>query len=70
MGTPESQEGPSDHQRTLFHCEGNQALEQAARGVVESLSLEILKSHLNMVLGKQLPVALLDLGIGPDGLQG
>ena len=37
--------------------------------VVESPSLEILQSHLDMVLGNWLSVALLEQGVGPDDLQ-
>lgn len=34
-----------------------------------SPSLEIFKRHLDMVLGKQLYVSLLEQGVRPDGLQ-
>jgi len=45
---------------TLFHCEGDRALAQVAREVMESPSTEIFKSHLDMVLGDQLGVALIE----------
>ena len=37
--------------------------------VVESSSLEIFKSHLDVVLGNLLWVSLLELEVAPDGLQ-
>ena len=39
---------------TLLHSEGDGALEQAAREVVESPSLEIFKTHLDAHLCSQL----------------
>jgi len=39
------------------------------RQVVESPPLEIFKSCLDMVLGNQLLVALLEQAVGADGLQ-
>jgi len=32
MAQNETQEGPSKHQETLLHCEGDQALAQVAQG--------------------------------------
>ena len=39
------------------------------REAVESPPLEILKSHLDMVLGSQPWESLLEQGVGPDDLQ-
>lgn len=36
--------------RNFFHCEGDRILEQAAPEVVESSSLEIFKTHLDVFL--------------------
>ena len=54
----ETQEVPSEHGETLFHCEGSQALAQVASAlvqvaqeVVESPFLGIFKSCLDAVLG-------------------
>jgi len=47
-----------------FLLKGDQALAQAAREVVKSPSLEIFRSHLDMVLGN-----LLEQGVGQDDLQ-
>jgi len=59
----------SEHQETVFHCEGSQALAQVAQRGGESPSREIFKSHLDMVLGTQLYMALLERGAGQDNLQ-
>lgn len=53
----ETREVPSEHQETLFHCEGDQVLAQVKP---KSLSLEILRSHLDVVLGRLLLMALLE----------
>lgn len=45
-----TQDALSEHQETLFHCGGDQAVAHIAREVVESSSLEILKNYLDMVL--------------------
>lgn len=59
---PETQEGPSDNQRTHFHCEGNRALEQAAQGHCGvSVPGDTQKSS------GQLTVTLLEPGVGPHG---
>lgn len=66
----ETQDVPSEHQETLFHCEGDRALEEVAREVVQSPFLEILKGHLDTVLGNWLYVALPEQGeVGPGDLQ-
>ena len=50
----ETQEVPSEHHETLFHCDGGPALAQVAQRSVESLSLETLKSCLdNRITGQQ-----------------
>ena len=48
------QEVPSKHQKTLFYCEDDRAVAQVAQRACESPSLEIFKSHLDIVLGYQL----------------
>lgn len=47
----ETQETPSEHQETCFYCEGDRALHWLPREAVESPLLEILKSHMDAVLG-------------------
>jgi len=51
---------PSEHKETLFYCEGDRALAQVAQRGCGVSSLEIFKSHLDIVLGNQLLVALLE----------
>jgi len=46
----EAEEIPSEDKEELLSSEGDRALEQAAREVVESPSLEIFKTRLNKVL--------------------
>jgi len=46
----EAQEVPSEHEEEFLHSEGDGALEQVAREVVESPSLEIFKTRLDKVL--------------------
>ena len=46
----EAQEDPSEHEEELLHSEGDGALEQVPREVVESPSLEIFRTHLDKVL--------------------
>jgi len=55
--------------RKLLHCEGDWALARVAREVVESPSLEIFKSHPDIVLGNWIYLALLEQGVGLDDLQ-
>lgn len=45
----ETEKAEDEYQERLFHCEGDWALAQVPRRSVESLSLEILKSCLDMV---------------------
>ena len=47
----ETQELPSEHQETLFHCEGTEHLHRLPREAVGSPSLEIFETCLDMVLG-------------------
>ena len=49
-----TQKVPSEHQETLFHCEGGRALAQVAREVVEFPPLEIFKSCMDMAQGSWL----------------
>jgi len=46
----EAQEVPSEHEEEFLPSEGDGALEQAAREVVESPSLEIFKTCLDKIL--------------------
>jgi len=47
----------------LFYCEGDQAQARLPREVVKSPTLEIFRrSHLDMILGDQLWVSLLEQG--------
>lgn len=55
-GHKPKQEVPPEHHETLFHHEGDKALAQVAQEVVESPSLDIFRSHLDMVLGPGRPV--------------
>ena len=48
--------------KNFFHCEGDRALAQVTREVVDSPSVEIFKTHLDVVLGKQLWVAPAERG--------
>lgn len=51
----ETQDVPSEHQGTIFHCEDDQK-------VVRSLSMETFQTQWNMVLDNQLQVTLFVLG--------
>ena len=55
-------------QETLFLGEGDTALAQVPRDVMESFSLEIFQSYLDMVLGN-LGCPCLSIGVRPDNLQ-
>jgi len=46
----EAQEDPSEHEEEFLPSEGDGALEQVPREVVESPSLEIFRTHLDKVL--------------------
>ncbi|KAK4812728.1 hypothetical protein QYF61_015047 [Mycteria americana] len=61
--------GPSEHQETLFHCQGDGALAQLPREVVECPSLETPKSRLDTALGSWLWVALMEQGAEQGDLQ-
>ena len=58
----EAEKVPAEHEEELLPSEGDGALAQAAREVVESPSLEIFKTHLNKVLCSLLWVTLLRQG--------
>lgn len=62
-GNGNGQEVSSGHQETLLHGEGYWALAQVLREVVQSSSLETLKSGMDTVLDNQLQVAM-KRGIG------
>ena len=46
----EAEEVPSEHEEELRPSEGDGALEQAAQGAVDSPSLEIFNTHLDVIL--------------------
>lgn len=50
---PEIREVPSAHKKKL-HCESNKALNRLPRGAVESVSLEVFRTHLCVILGNMI----------------
>lgn len=60
---------PLDIQKHFFTVRVTKHCYRLPREIVEPLSLEIFKSHLDMGLGKGPPVAQLQLGVGSPGLQ-
>ena len=60
----EAEEAPAEHEEELLPSEGDGALAQFAREVVESPSLEIFQTRLDVVLCSLLWVTLLGQGVG------
>jgi len=65
----ETQEVPPVCQETLFTVRVTEPWHRLPREAVESLSLEIFKSSMDMVLDSWLSVALVEQGAGSDNLQ-
>lgn len=60
---------PSEHQETVSTVRVTQHWYRSPREVVESASLDIVKSHLDKILGNEFQRPCMNCGVGLDNLQ-